>query len=82
MNRKLGTLTIGIGLLALAACGERPQTLESGARKPDQKVAQQPADKSEVAPGWTDGDKASWEQQIRNRSQAQNEYARSVPAKP
>ncbi len=83
MSIKFGTLIIGVSLLALAGCGERTQTLENGgARKADQKAAQQPVDKSLVAPGWTDGDKASWEQQIRNRSQAQNEYARSAPAKP
>ncbi len=28
------------------------------------------------AQGWKDGDKAAWEQQIRQRNQAQNDYAR------
>jgi hypothetical protein len=28
------------------------------------------------APGWKDGDKTAWEEQLRKRNQAQNDYAR------
>ena len=58
---------------ALAACGEREQT--ASGRKSD-KVAWQGAQNPYVAPGWTAGDRASWEEQLRNRAQAQNEYTK------
>ena len=29
-----------------------------------------------IAPGWKVGDKTAWEEQIRARNQAQNDYAR------
>ena len=61
-----------LAVLALVAC-EKAQTAPS-ARKPDTKpwdTAQNPF----VAPGWKQGDQASWEAQIRRRASGQNEYA-------
>jgi hypothetical protein len=60
---------------ALVGCGEKPQTAQ-GTRKSDT-AAFQGGEARYAAPGWTTGDKASWEQQLRTRAQAQNEYART-----
>jgi hypothetical protein len=58
---------------ALAACGERTQTL-------DQKKSDVPGWKgggkpAYNAPGWVASDQAAWEAQLRARAQAQNDYA-------
>jgi hypothetical protein len=58
----------------LAACAEQPQT--ANPRKSDT-VAWQGADNPYGAPGWKAGDKTSWEEQIRTRAQAQNDYAKT-----
>ena len=61
---------------ALAACGEKPQTLQSGVKVdapglPGHRPARTPS------PGWKQGDKASWEQQLKTRTQqGQNEYTK------
>ena len=65
-------------LLALAACGEKPQTQDASAKKADAQPwsvadAANPAYK---IVGWKAGDKTAWEDQIRQRNQAQNDYAR------
>ena len=60
--------------LVLAGCGEQAQT--ASARKSDGK----PWDSTSgayMAEGWKAGDKTAWEQQMRQRAQAQNEYART-----
>lgn len=60
------------GALALAACGEKPQTAGTGRKDV---AAYQGAQNSFVAPGWTPGDKTSWEQRLRARGEnSQNEY--------
>lgn len=61
-------------VLALAACAEKPQT--ASGRKLDDK----PWDNSNpahAAPGLKPGDQAAWEQQLKARNQAQNEYSRT-----
>jgi hypothetical protein len=63
--------------LALAGCGEKPQVLEAGKKKPDAK-AWEANSSPYVATGFKPGDQAAWEQQLRTRAQAQNEYARDV----
>ena len=68
------TLALALGL---SACTEKPQT--AATRKSDG----QPWDGTQSAfsaKGWQAGDKAAWEQQLRNRMQGQNEYSRA-PAK-
>jgi len=58
----------------LAACGEKPQTATH--RKADGHAYDGTTD-GFAAAGWKAGDAASWEQQIRNRAQGQNEYSRA-----
>jgi hypothetical protein len=74
--------TISFGLVSLAlllsGCGEQPQT--SGTKKSDSKPWDG-AQTGHVASGWKAGDQASWEEQLKVRSQGQNEYSRA-PAKP
>ncbi len=67
------TMVLALGLaLSLSACGEQPQEL----RKTDSK-AWDAAQNPYVDPSWKAGDQASWEEQMRTRAQAQNEYVRS-----
>ncbi|HSV34220.1 MAG TPA: hypothetical protein VLI46_01625 [Ramlibacter sp.] len=75
MMRALTVLGGAAAVLALAACGEKPQTLESGVKVDSQ--AYQGTGMAYAAPGWKQGDKASWEQQVKNRTQqTQNEYTK------
>lgn len=67
----------GAVAIALAGCGEKPQVLEAGKKKPDAKAWESGAT-AYVASGYKPGDKAAWEQQLRTRAQTQNEYARDV----
>jgi hypothetical protein len=64
----------------LSGCGEKPQTLGGGKNRV---AAYQGADNKFVAPGWTPGDKTSWEQELKARAQnTQNEYSKmTVPTK-
>jgi hypothetical protein len=64
--------------ICLTACGEQPQT--ATARKVDDKPWQGTGGAYTVA-GWKAGDRASWDDQLRQRAQSQNEYLRA-PAKP
>jgi len=66
-------LLAGAALL-LAACTEKPQTV---GRKADGK-AWEINEKGYMAPGWQGGDSTAWNNQIRARSQGQNEYARAT----
>jgi len=64
---------------ALSACSEKPQTL-SGTRSDT--AAFQGTDNAFAAPGWTKGDKASWEQGLKARMQnGQNEYTKTATPK-
>lgn len=73
---------VGAGALAaallLSACAEKAQT--AGTKKVDSPPWQGAQD-GYVASGWKPGDKASWEEQMKTRSQGQNEYSRA-PAQP
>ncbi len=70
----------GAALLALSACSEKPQTPANDGRNSgvDAKAWSQSdsARPAFLAPGWTPGDQASWEEQIHHRNQSQNEYKR------
>ena len=60
---------------ALAACGEKPQTLTHA--KQDALASSGTGAATFTAPGWKAGDKASWESQLRARTQAgQNDYTK------
>ena len=71
------TVVIGSAMatvLALAACGERPQTA-TGSNKDT--ASYQGTGSNFVQQGWTPGDKTSWEQHLRARQQrGQNDYSR------
>ena len=59
----------------LAACGDRVQNLESGVKVDTQ--AFQGTGMPYAVSGWKQGDKASWEQQMKTRTQSgQNDYAK------
>ena len=64
--------------LMLPACSERSQAQPAALKKADAKASTgAPAEpKVYTASGWTTGDDASWQNQIRGRTQGQNEYAR------
>ena len=59
----------------LGACGEKPQTTGSSAKKSDTRAYEGVQD-SYVVSGWKAGDSGSWEEQMRVRVQHQNEYVR------
>ena len=61
----------------LAGCGEKPQTL--GTKRGDVSPSAGTTG-THTAAGWKAGDAASWESQLKVRSQSQNEYTR-VPAR-
>jgi len=69
-----------LALLALAACGERKQTAggDTPGRRGDAPSWAGPAGSDFVAPGWKVGDATSWDNQMRARSQGQNEYSRAT----
>jgi hypothetical protein len=72
------TARLSILLCAAAlimACGERPQTATAATKKSDAN-AWEGADNRYVAQGWQEGDRASWEGQLRARTQTQNEYVK------
>ena len=64
--------------LALAGCGEKQQAMTGAGKKSDPApwVASSSANPAYTAPGWKAGDKAVWEEQMRQRNQAQNDYVR------
>ena len=78
MVRALVVAAAAVAMLSLAACGEKPQTLDSASRKSDEQAwaVSNKAEPAFAAPGWKAGDKSVWEAQIRARNQAQNDYVR------
>ena len=77
MNPRLipTTLVAVVALVALTACGEKPQTGE-GIRSDAPPYAG--TGSNFMQPGWKAGDKASWEAQLKARQQySQNEYTRT-----
>lgn len=65
-----------LSFAVVGACGEKPQTTASGAKKSDTQ-AYEGAQGAFVASGWKAGDRAGWEEQMRVRVQNQNEYVRT-----
>jgi len=79
MSARLAVAVVAaLCLVALAGCGERPQT--AGVNKQGKyqgKPDTLPWDDAPLAYGsakWTQGDKASWEDAIKTRTLNQNEY--------
>ena len=63
-------------LVLLSACGDKPQS--AGGVKSDV-APYQGVDNKFAAPGWKAGDKTSWEQALKARTQnTQNEYTRTA----
>jgi hypothetical protein len=69
-----------LAAVALAGCGEKSQVMDGkSAKKWDEPAwsVSTAAEPAFAAQGWkSTGDKAAWEQQIRQRGQSQNDYAR------
>jgi len=62
-----------LAILALSACSEPSQDLS--ANRGDSKPEYTGTGSNFVAPGWTQGDKASWTREMKVRTQrGQNEY--------
>jgi len=70
-----GAALLGLGLM-LGGCAEKPQTA-SGKKSDAKAYSGSSGDAAFKAGNWKAGDQAAWEQQIKARNQAQNEYARS-----
>ncbi len=63
-------------LVALAACGEKPQNLGSSAKQ--DAAAHSGTGKAFVETTWKQGDKTSWESALRARTQnGQNDYVKT-----
>ncbi len=68
-------LMIAALVTLLAACGEKPQSLGTGTKD---SAPYSGAVKSFSEAGWTTGDKASWESQLKARAQyGQNDFTRA-----
>jgi hypothetical protein len=67
-----------LSALALAGCGERPQTIAGQQITGSAPSWQGPAT-AFTAPGWKVGDQNSWNQQMQTRAQGQNEFVRMAP---
>jgi len=78
MNRSGSVLVGAVALAAavlLTGC-EKAQVSQPGKRKPDV-AAYQGTDNAFADTSWKRGDSAAWEEQLRKRSQGQNEYSRA-----
>ena len=73
-------LALASSAALLAACTEKPQTNAEGVKydaTPWSGTGTQPNTATAfTAPGWKVGDKNAWEQQIKLRSDGQNEYTK------
>ena len=76
MRRHAATAIAMALLVAIAGCGEKPQTIgDIGAKDT---AAFHGTGSTFVAPGWKPGDKTSWEQHLQARMQrGQNDYAKA-----
>lgn len=78
MMRFLMMISLLAMSLALSACGEKAEAKSTGKKGDAPAYSGAPDGKQSYSvQGWTAGDKASWEQQMRARSQGQNEYTRT-----
>ena len=70
------SLLLAAAALALVACGKKPQTA-SGTRSDAAHFQGTGKAPPYVANGWKAGDRGSWEQQLKTRTQmGQNDYAK------
>jgi hypothetical protein len=66
---------LGAAAIALAACGEKPQTIGENSRH-DTPAFQGTGMPYQVR-DWKAGERSSWEQALKTRAQGQNDYAKS-----
>ncbi len=75
MNKLISLGLVSCAVL-LAACGEKPQV--AATKKADDKPWQGAAG-GQVTAGWKVGDQASWQEELKIRTQrGQNEYTRAT----
>lgn len=77
--RSVVAIVAALGLVALAGCGEKPQAAAYKQGKYQGKPDTLPWDNAPLAYGsakWDKGNKTSWEDEIKTRTQSQNEYVR------
>jgi hypothetical protein len=68
-------MILSMAAIAFAGCGEKVQTIPVGGERKADSQPWQNQDTRFLAPGWTPGDEASWNAQMANRAQGQNDYA-------
>jgi hypothetical protein len=79
MMKRTATWVLFGAAVALAACGEKTA---GAVKKSDVPAFQGSTGASAyMANGWKAGDQTAWDQQLRTRTQGQNEYSRA-PAQP
>ena len=66
---------LGMVALVLVGCGERVQTIPPGGERKADTAAWDNKDKRFLAPGFTPGNETSWNAQLVDRAQGQNDYA-------
>ena len=75
MRKTLTMFGLAVAAAALSACGEKPQ--ESTGVRQDTAPYTGVGKSQYQQPGWTVGDKTSWEQQLKTRAQyGMNDYTR------
>ncbi len=76
MKRMLSLAGAAAAFCAVAGCSEQPQTIGNTGYKADA-ASFQGTGKPYALPSWKQGDKTSWEQQLKTRTQnGQNDYAK------
>ena len=74
--KRLPRALVAATVAALCACGDRVQTIgENSSRHADGDAWEIASNHPSIAPGWTLGDRASWDDHLRRRTQMQNDYA-------
>ncbi len=77
-KRAAQALLMGMAVAGLAACGDKPQTLDAGSASKQDAAAYNGTGSAFVDKGWKPGDKASWEQHLKTRMQnGQNDYTKA-----
>ncbi len=83
MRRLTLATTFAAALLALTACGEKPQEMNAAGVKNDSAPYHGVGASQYANTGWKAGDKTSWEQQLKARAQyGQNDYTRMGGTQP
>lgn len=72
-RRRIATVAASACLLTLMGCSQTGTSISRSAQQPPWEAAANPF----VVPGWKSGDQASWQQQMTQRAQNQNEYLRT-----